>query len=126
MGLCAASYCGCSPSARRARRERAEYNRLRREGEAKYRERALLHSQEMQEMEEATERLSKLNVLQEKRKLENPSPADGGLAGAMSTLGEAINVSSSSEASTSALEMTERESGQGVTNPMFGTNPINY
>ena len=122
VGLCAASYCGCSPSARRARRERAEYNRLRREG----RERLLLHSQEMQEMEEATERLSKLTVLQEKRKLENPSPADGGLAGAMSTLGEAINVSSSSEASTLALEMTGRESGRGVTNPMLGTNPNNY
>ena len=77
-------------------------------------------------MEEAAEKLSKLTVLQEKRKLEHPSPADGGLAGAMSTLGEAINVPSSSEASTSALEMTERESGRGVTNPMFGTNPINY
>ena len=121
VGLCAASYCGCSPSAKRARRERAEYNRLRREGEAKYRERALLHSQELQDMEEAAERLSKLTGLQKKRKLENPSPA-----GAMSTLGEAINVSSSSEASTSALEMTGRESGRGVTNPMFGTNPINY
>ena len=48
-GLCAASYCGCSPSARRARRERAEYNRMMREG----RERHLLHTQEMQEMEEA-------------------------------------------------------------------------
>ena len=34
VGLCAASYCGCSPSARRARRERPEYNRLKREGEA--------------------------------------------------------------------------------------------
>ena len=126
--ICAASYCGCgcSPGARRARRERAEYNRLKREGEAKYRERALLYSQELQDMEEAVEKLSKLALLQEKRKLEHPSPADGGLAGAMSTLGEAINVPSSSEASTSALEMTERESGRGVTNPMFGTNPINY
>ena len=111
VGLCAASYCGCSPSARRARRERAEYNRLRREG----RERLLLHSQEMQEMEEATERLSKLNVLHEKRKLEYPSSADGGPVGIVSTLGEAINVSSSSEASTSAIEMTGRESGREVT-----------
>ena len=133
VGLCAASYCGCSPGARRARRERAEYNRLKREGEAKYRERALLYSQELQDMEEAAEKLSKLAVLQEKRKLEHPSPAGGDPAGAMSTLGEPINVSSSSEASTSAIEMTERETGREATNPLFGTNlnllgtnPINY
>ena len=128
VGLCTASYCGCSPSARRARRERAEYKRLMREGEARYRERALLHSQELQDMEEAAEKLSKLKALQEKRKLEHPSPAGGGLAGVMSTPGEAINISSSSssEASTSAIEMTERESGREVTNLMFGTNPNNY
>ena len=77
-------------------------------------------------MEEAAEKLSKLKVLQEKRKLEHPSPAGGGLAGVMSTPGEAVNISSSSEASTSAIEMTERESGRGVTNLMFGTNPNNY
>ena len=79
------------------------------------RERHLLHTQEMQEMEEASERLRNLNVLHEKRKLENPSPADGGPEGIVSTLGEAINISSSSDASTSAIEMTGRESGGGAT-----------
>ena len=79
-------------------------------------------------MEEATERLSKLNVLQEKRKLENPSPADGGPEGIVSTLGEAINVPSSSKASTLAIEMTGRESGGGVTRTnqdLLGSHP-NY
>ena len=79
-------------------------------------------------MEESAEKLSKLKALQEKRKLEHPSSADGGLAGVKSTPGDAINISSSSssEASTSAIEMTERESGREMTNPMFSTNPNNY
>ena len=98
-----------------------------REGEARYRERALLHSQELQDMEESAEKLSKLKALQEKRKLEHPSSADGGLAGVKSTPGDAINISSSSssEASTS---VTERVNGREATNPVFGSNPkpINY
>ena len=73
-------------------------------------------------MEEAAQRLDKLSKLQEKRKLEHP--AGGDPAGAVSTLGEPINVSSSSssEASTSAIEMTERDTGREATNPLFGTN----
>ena len=125
VGLCAASYCGCSPSARRARRERAEYKRLTREG----RERILLHSQEMKEMEETSERLRKLNGLLEKRKLENPSSEDGGHEVMKSTLGEVVTISSPSDASTSAIEMTGRERGGGGgttrTNQGFNANP-NY
>ena len=78
------------------------------------RERHLLHTQEMQEMEEASERLRNLNVLHEKRKLENPSPEDVGPEGLVSTLGEIVNISSSSDASTSGIE-TGRERGGGAT-----------
>ena len=122
VGLCAAQYCGCSPSARRARRERAEYQRLVREGEARFRERALLHSQELQELEESAGKLSRLKELQEKRRLEHPSSEDEGLTGVKSTPGDAINISSSSssEASTS---VTERVNGREATNPGYGSNP---
>ena len=58
VGLCAASYCGCSPSTRRARRERAEYNR-------RVKDNKQHHLLFMQEMNEATERLHALTVLNE-------------------------------------------------------------
>ena len=58
IGLCTASYCGCGPSARRARRERAEYNRRVKVNEQRH----LLFTQEMNE---ATERLHALTVLNE-------------------------------------------------------------
>ena len=111
VGLCAASYCGCSPSARRARRERAEYNRRMKES----RQRHLLFTQEM---EDATERLNALNILNEKRKVENPRPEGVGPEGLVSTLGEITNISSSSDASdaatTSGIE-TGRKRGRGAT-----------
>ena len=125
VGICAASYCGCgcSPGARRAQRERAEYQRLVREGEAKYRERAALYEQELADMEEAAQKLNRLSRLQEKRRLEHS--AGGDPAGAVSTLGEPVTIltsPSSSEASTSAIEMTERDTGREVTNPLYGAN----
>ena len=104
--------CGCSPSARRARRERAEYNRRIKES----RQRHLLFTQEM---DDATERLNALNILNEKRKVENPHPEgmENG-AGFVSTLGEIANISSSSDASdaatTSGIE-TGRERGRDAT-----------
>ena len=107
VGLCAASYCGCSPSARRARRERAEYNRRMKES----RQRHLLFTQEM---EDATERLNALNILNKKRKLENPRPEGVGPEGLVSTLGEITNISSSLDASTSGIE-TGRERGRDAT-----------
>ena len=122
VGLCAASYCGCSPSARRARRERAEYNRMMRES----RERHLLLTQEM---EDASERLKALNVLSEKRKLENPRPEGVGPEGLVSTLGEIANISSSSDASdaatTSGIE-TGRERGREATRANQGFDNYSY
>ena len=129
VGLCAAKYCStCSPGARRARRERAEYQRLVREGEARFRERALLHSQELQELEESAGKLSRLKELQEKRRLEHPSSEDEGLTGVKSTLGEAINISSSSSSSEASTSVTERVNGREATNPGFVSNPkpMNY
>ena len=112
VGLCAASYCGCSPSARRARRERAEYNRMMKES----RQRHLLFTQEM---DDASERLNALNILNEKRKVENPrhEGVENG-AGFVSTLGEIANISSSSDASDAATTSgigTEREGGRDAT-----------
>ena len=91
------------------------------------RERLLLHSQEMKEMEETSERLRNLNGLLKKRKLENPSPEDGGHEGIVSTLGEVVTISSPSDASTSAIKMTGRErgGGGGTTRTNQGFNP-NY
>ena len=94
-----------------------------REGEAKYRERAALYQQELSDMEEAAQKLNRLSKLQEKRRLEHS--AGGDPAGAVSTLGEPITIlssPSSSKASTSAIEMTERDTGHEATNPLFGTN----
>ena len=72
----------------------------------------------MQEMDDTTERLNALNILNEKRKLENPRPEGVGSEGLVSTLGEITNISSSSDASdaatTSGIE-TGRERGGGAT-----------
>ena len=123
VGLCAASYCGCSPSARRARRERAEYNRRVKES----RQRHLLFTQEM---DEATERLNALNILNEKRKVENPRPegVDNG-ASFVSTLGEIANISSSdtSDAATTSGIETGRERGRDTTKTSsHGFNNYSY
>ena len=122
VGLCAASYCGCgcSPNARRARRERIEYQRLVREGEAKYRERAAIYEQEMAEMDEAQKKLQRLSQLQEKRRLEQ-----GELLEEHSTRGDPITIitsPSSSDASTSAVEVTETSRGREVNNPLYRAN----
>ena len=124
VGICAASYCGCgcSPSARRARRERAEYQRLVREGEAKHRERAAIYEQEMADMDQAAQKLQRLSRLQEKRRLERSA---GEPLGEHSTPGEPVTIlmsPSSSEASTSAIEMTETTREREVTNPLYGAN----
>ena len=125
VGLCAASYCGCSPSARRARRKRAEYNRRVKDS----RQRHLLFTQEM---DDATERLHALTILNEKRKVENPHP-EGGVdnngVSFVSTLGEDIaNISSSdtSDATTSGID-TGRERGMDTTRTgSHGSNNYSY
>ena len=124
VGICAASYCGCgcSPSARRARRERAEYQRLVREGEAKHRERAAIYEQEMADMDEAAQKLQRLSRLQEKRRIEH---SEGEPLGEHSTPGDPITIltsPSSSEASTSAVEVTETSRGREVNNPLYRAN----
>ena len=124
VGICAASYCGCgcSPSARRARRERAEYQRLVREGEAKHRERAAIYEQEMADMDEVAQKLQRLSRLQEKRRIEH---SEGEPLGEHSTPGDPITIltsPSSSEASTSAVEVTETSRGREVNNPLYRAN----
>ena len=124
IGLCAASYCGCGPSARRARRERAEYNRRVKVSEQR-------HLLLMQEMNEAQERLQALTVLNEKRRLEHPHPEGGvensGASLGVSTLGEDIvNIptSDTSDATTSGVVSGHDE--RGIDTPRTGFNGFNY
>ena len=91
-----------------------------REGEAKYRERAAIYEQEMAEMDEAQKKLQRLSQLQEKRRLEQ-----GELLGEHSTPGDPITIITSplsSEASTSAVEVTETSRGREVNNPLYRAN----
>ena len=70
LGICPANYCGCGPKARKARRERAEFNCCVKVMEMR-------HLQHTQEMTEAQDRLQTLSALQEKRRLEHPYPQGG-------------------------------------------------
>ena len=84
----------------------------------------------MQEMNEATERLHALTVLNEKRRLEHPHP-EGGVenngASLVSTLGEDIaNISSSdtSDATTSGVDSGRNE--RGIDTARTGFHGFNY
>ena len=113
IGICSANYCGCGPKARRAQRERAEFNR-----HVKVME--LRHLQHMQEMTEAQDRLQTLSALQEKRRLEHPYPQrgveNGGADFGVSTLGgDVVDIStatSDTAATTSGVDSGKEEGGR--------------
>ena len=104
---------------------RAEYNR-------RVKDSRQCHLLFTQEMNDATERLHALTVLNEKRKVENPCPEgiDNNGASFVSTLGEDIaNISSSdtSDAATTSGIDTGRERGMDTTKTgSHGFNNYSY
>ena len=73
-------------------------------------------------MDEAAQKLQRLSRLQEKRRIEH---SEGEPLGEHSTPGEPITIltsPSSSEASTSAVEVTETSRGREVNNPLYRAN----
>ena len=60
IGLCTASYCGCSPRARKAKRERDEFQR-------KVREMELRMLQRNEELQEAESHLAAKRMVEERR-----------------------------------------------------------